>query len=251
MHPYIPALINVCWQAADAIMSHYYEKFDYTNKEDGSPLTKADIASHQIIVQALQKLTPNLQIISEESNEQSTAQFFQEQFWLVDPLDGTKEFIKKNGEFTINIALIKNREPLLGIVCCPALDELFVGHVGKGCFKQKRSGPLVPLKINTQSDSECIVINSRSHANEKAMQDFLKDKNIKEVISAGSSLKFCRIAEGKAHLYPRFGRTMEWDTAAGQAVLVASGGVVKEFNDKPLYYGKKGLENPHFLAAQA
>jgi 3'(2'), 5'-bisphosphate nucleotidase len=250
MHPYIPYLVDVCWQAADAIMTHYNDDFDYTQKEDGSPLTKADLASHEIIVKALLELTPSIQIISEESSEIINSQELQQQFWLVDPLDGTKEFIKRNGEFTIDIALIKNKVPLLGLVCCPALDELFVGHVGSGCYMQKRNGKPVSLKTKPERPKEYTVIGSRSHSNEEAMNNFLMNKNIKEVISAGSSLKFCRIAEGKAHLYPRFGRTMEWDTAAGHAVLAAAGGWVRELNsNQPLQYGKPGLENPHFLAS--
>ncbi|KGP64006.1 hypothetical protein EP47_03530 [Legionella norrlandica] len=287
MQDIISKLVEVCWQAADAIMACYDDDFNYTPKKDGSPLTKADLASHHIIVKALSALTPNIKIISEESSQlirtkviinppistsliagstnlrislegegvlsdlkpEQLHDELDNEFWLVDPLDGTKEFIKKNGEFTINIALVREQNPILGLVCCPAFNEIYIGHVGHVCYKQKRHSEQITLKLEPHQPEEYIVIGSRSHGNQKEMGDFLKDKKVKEFLTVGSSLKFCRIAEGKAHLYPRFGRTMEWDTAAGHAVLMSAGGEVKELDGKPLYYGKARLENPHFLAS--
>nr|WP_282595728.1 3'(2'),5'-bisphosphate nucleotidase CysQ [Legionella pneumophila] len=241
-------MTEVCWQAADAIMECYYEDFDYAKKKDGSPLTKADLASHHIIATALAVLTPNIQVISEESGELIDADELDHEFWLVDPLDGTKEFIKRSDEFTVNIALVRNKEPILGLVCCPALDEIYVGQAGYGSYKKKRYGKQIELKIEPHQPEEYVIISSRSHGNQEAMDEFLKGVKVKEFLSAGSSLKFCRVAEGKAHLYPRLGRTMEWDTAAGHAILSSAGGEVRKLDNQMLYYGKSGLENPHFLA---
>jgi 3'(2'), 5'-bisphosphate nucleotidase len=244
----IPCLTQLCWEASDAIMAYYKKPIDYHMKEDGSPLSKADIASHTTITNKLKQLTPHIPIISEESCEKFDTKKSAKQFWLVDPLDGTKEFINKNGEFTVNIALIENKFPALGLVCCPALDKLYVGVTDGPCYKINRQGKKTDVSIDTPIDEALIVITSRSHNDDDAMMRFLKDKKVKAFMSAGSSLKFCLLAEGKAHLYPRLGRTMEWDTAAGHAVLLAAGGKVESLDKTPLVYAKTNLENPHFVA---
>lgn len=243
----IPELTALCWQASDAIMSFYDEDYDYDQKSDGSPLTRADIAAHNIIIDKLKELTPEIPIISEESEHKIDATSL-EAFWLVDPLDGTKEFINKNGEFTVNIALIKNKQPILGFVCCPALNTLYVGKVHSGAYKQQRGKEQENIRVSNPGHDGLVVVGSRSHNDPKAMAQFLKGERIKSFIATGSSLKFCRVAEGGAHLYPRLGRTMEWDTAAGHAVLLAAGGIVNRVDGDALTYGKRGLDNPHFIA---
>lgn len=247
MNQYIEPLSDLCWQAADAIMAHYKTDAEIVDKSDGSPLTKADLASHQIICQGLSKLTPDIPIISEESASPTQSQNHSI-FWLVDPLDGTKEFINQNGEFTVNIALIKDGNPVMGFVCCPALSTLYYGIVGEGAFKSQRDQPSQPIQICAGSNDGLIIVGSRSHGNDEAMEQFLEGKKVKSLVSAGSSLKFCLVAEGKAHVYPRLGRTMEWDTAAGHAVLMAAGGQVSNMDSSPLVYGKPGLDNQHFVA---
>jgi 3'(2'), 5'-bisphosphate nucleotidase len=249
MQELIDKLSSVCWQAADAIMNYYTQDIPADIKSDGSPLTKADIAAHEIITRALDQLTPKIDIVSEEAIQETDASTLGKQFWLVDPLDGTKEFISKNGEFTINIALIEDNKPILGFVCCPAFETLYVGQVGSGSYKISRDGVRTNLKVSAVDNEGLIVVGSRSHGNKKVMDEFLAEKKVKNFIATGSSLKFCKIAEGDAHYYPRLGRTMEWDTAAGHAVLLAAGGEVNTVNDEPLSYGKPGLDNPHFVAS--
>lgn len=240
--------IKTAWLAGDVIMGFYKGEISSEHKGDGSPITKADLAAHHIIVNALSKLTPEILIISEESETKAspTGEFF----WLVDPLDGTKEFINKNGEFTVNIALIQNGTPILGVVYAPALEQMYVGNVySSKAYKYFRDSRNQNIKISNGSVAGNIVVGSRSHNDEEKMSAFLKDEKIKSFVGCGSSLKFCLIAEGKAQLYPRLGRTMEWDTAAGHAVLLAAGGSVKTLEGVPLVYGKDGLDNPHFVAS--
>lgn len=247
MNSLIPELTELCWQASDAIMNFYDQVYDYNQKSDGSPLTQADITAHNIIVKRLKELTPETPIISEESENKIDATNIAT-FWLVDPLDGTKEFINKNGEFTVNIALIKNGSPTLGLVCCPALSTLYVGDVHSGAYKQKRGEDKKTIQVSQSNNEGLIVVGSRSHNDPQAMEQFLNGETIKSFIPTGSSLKFCSVAEGEAHLYPRLGRTMEWDTAAGHAILLAAGGVVNGVDGETLTYGKPGLDNPHFVA---
>ncbi|WP_133128110.1 3'(2'),5'-bisphosphate nucleotidase CysQ [Legionella nagasakiensis] len=242
-------LIDIAWEASDAVLDIYQNNIDYSIKSDGSPLTQADLASHEIIVTKLHALTPEMPIISEESaNLESIEGQNPHQFWLVDPLDGTKEFINRNGEFTINIALIEATQPVMGVVCAPALHTLYAGLKGKGAFKMDSAGHKKPITVLKTTKEGLYVVGSRSHGAPAAMDAYLANKKIARFIATGSSLKFCKIAEGTAHLYPRLGRTMEWDTAAGHAVLAAAGGSVEQLDGTPLYYGKKGFENPHFVA---
>lgn len=245
-------IITIAQTAGDAILKFYrQEVLISTDKTDGTPLTEADLASHSIIVTKLQALTPETPIISEE-NKANISLDGVDLFWLVDPLDGTKEFINKNGDFTVNIALIENGCPILGVVYAPALNALYVGDVkAKNAFLitiNDGTNTTMPLKTTLADEKGMIVVGSRSHNDPALMDEFLKEQSIQAFVSRGSSLKFCLIAEGKAHLYPRLGRTMEWDTAAGQAVLEAAGGKVTTLEGLPLLYGKVGLDNPHFVA---
>lgn len=241
---------TIAWQAGQKILEIYNESvnsFPVKFKEDTSPVTKADMVSHELILEKLTRLTPAISIISEEG-EILERNF--DEFWLVDPLDGTKEFIQRNDEFTVNIAYIKNGEPVLGVVCAPALNLIYGGIVGSGAFKGQSDKERMPIQVqfNKNDKEEVIIVGSRRHGDPAYMEKFLSKFENPQLIAVGSSLKFCKVAEGTAHTYPRFGRTMEWDTAAGQAVLMAAGGSVSNLNRETLLYGKHGFENPHFIA---
>lgn len=242
-------LIDIVWEASDVVLRLYQNHFDYSVKSDGSPLTQADLASHEIIVQKLQGLTPDIPIISEENADFEHMEWKNpRQFWLVDPLDGTKEFIHRNGEFTINVALIDEHQPVLGVVAAPALKTLYAGFKKGGAIKLDRAGNKKNIHVISPTNQGLYVVGSRSHGDQAAMEAYLVNKKVTQFIAIGSSLKFCKIAEGAAHLYPRLGRTMEWDTAAGHAILAAAGGRVERLDGRPLSYGKQGFENPHFVA---
>lgn len=261
----IEEVIDVAHEAGQAVMDVYEstETVDIDRKADDSPVTEADMASHQRILEGLTRLPVDIPILSEESNDEfsPSTRTSWNRFWLVDPLDGTKEFIKKNGEFTVNIALVEEGAPIIGVVHVPEPDRTFValptedpyvlGDGARHVLEAEPPGPEEPVKI----------VVSRSHLNEateayaRRIEQAGRDV---ELVRAGSSLKFCRIAEGRAHLYPRLAPTMEWDTAAAHAVLEAAGGLVVETDeegqalpDHPLAYNKDSLENPHFVAAAA
>jgi 3'(2'), 5'-bisphosphate nucleotidase len=241
-------ILNAIAEAAGrAIMEIYNSNFATRTKQDLTPVTEADVAAEQEILPALASHWPNIPVISEEQAAAGLAPDVAETFFLVDPLDGTKEFISRNGEFTVNIALIHNGQPKFGVVYAPALGEYFYGEVGLGAATRMNDGPWQEILVRAPSDDGLCVVASRSHRDE-ATEQYLKKLNVKDFTAAGSSLKFCRVAQGKADLYPRFGRTMEWDTAAGHAVLVAAGGSVTSLEGTPLAYGKPGLENPAFFA---
>ncbi len=241
-------IITIAKQAGDAIMTVYNsDDFNVELKDDDSPLTKADIAANDIIVAALTKLTPEIPILSEESAKApyETRKHWTK-FWLVDPLDGTKEFVKRNGEFTVNIALIENGNPILGVVYAPVLDTTYSAANGVGAFKQEASKPAQEIKTADYRDQKLKVVASRSHAGPD-LQVFLDKLGDYDVISMGSSLKLCLVAEGAAHLYPRLGPTMEWDTAASHAVVNLAGGEVLNLDKEPLQYNKENLLNPYFM----
>lgn len=240
-------ILEIANQAAEKIMEIYAAPVKVTYKEDLSPVTLADKASHDFISSELEALTPNIPIISEEGeikNHKDAGEF-----WLVDPLDGTKEFIQKNDEFTVNIALISNHIPVLGIVCAPALKVSYAGLVGDGAFKMIFGHETLQIHCSTPIKEKGVVVCSRNHEDVTHIERVFPGY---QFLPMGSSLKFCKLAEGFAHIYPRFGRTMEWDTAAGQAVLMAAGGFVFLVDNKDtLRYGKKGFENPHFIATSS
>ena len=231
-------------------MEIYATDFAVHDKDDKSPVTEADERVEAVILQRLAALTPDIPIISEEAAAAGHIPDVDSRFWLVDPLDGTKEFIKRNGEFTINIALIEQGRPVLGVVYAPALDRLFRGAAGLGAYLEQ-GGVCRPITCRAVPAAGLTVVGSRSHGDAEAMNSFLAGRTVVEQKSAGSSLKFCLVAAGEADLYPRLGRTMEWDTAAGHAVLLAAGGSVNTLDGSALQYGKPGLDNPHFVAAGA
>lgn len=245
-------------EAAGKEIMHIYATDDFAvvDKSDNSPLTKADKASNAVIVAALKEQFPHIPIISEENKLLS----YDERkdwslVWLVDPLDGTKEFIKKNGEFTVNIALIANGKPVLGVVGIPARNHMYYAVEGKGAFKTDENGNTTQLHIAEPRKDTIALIGSRSHPSPE-FDAYLKDMESKyatvDFVPAGSSLKFCLVAEGKADVYPRLGPTMEWDTAAGHAVVLEAGARVKVYgSDKDLDYNKENLLNPFFIVEKA
>lgn len=217
-------------------------------KEDGSLLTDADLASHRAIVEGLSRLTPDIPVLSEEAAEIPYAERRGwTRFWLVDPLDGTREFIKRNGEFTVNIALIEDGAPVMGVVHAPVLDICYFAARGVGAFVQRGDEAERPIKAKCIADGESIkAVASRSHSDERTAA-LLARLGPHDCVSMGSSLKLCLVAEGVAHLYPRLGPTMEWDTAAAHAVVMAAGGTVCDSTGTELRYNKPDLHNPEFF----
>jgi 3'(2'), 5'-bisphosphate nucleotidase len=238
-------------EAGQAAMAVYATDFAVHAKDDASPVTEADRQAEAVILRHLAELTPQIPVVSEEQAVPGVAPAHGARFWLVDPLDGTKEFIKRNGEFTINIALVDGGRPRLGVVFAPALGRLFAGAAGRGAWLEDHSGSR-PIRCRRMPADDVTVVSSRSHADawalERWLAGWLHGRRVAGHTTAGSSLKFCLVAAGEADVYPRFGRTMEWDTAAGHAVLAAAGGTVSTLDGVELAYGKPGLENPDFVA---
>jgi len=245
-------VVPLASQAGTAIMAVYEQGVQITRKDDDSPLTQADLAAHDIITQGLEKLTPDYPVISEESALipfEVRQQW--ETYWLVDPLDGTREFIKRNGEFTVNIALIEKHVPVLGVVYAPALKLLFYAAKGTGAYRQLGSKPSQRIHAREFDASQITVAGSRSHAGERLLS-FLSNMGPHMLISMGSSLKICLVAEGRADVYPRLGLTSEWDTAAAQCILEEAGGRLVGTDNKPFRYNtKESLLNPEFFAVGA
>lgn len=240
-------LIPVVRDAGRVILDVYATDFEVRGKDDSSPVTEADERAEAVIVKALAKLAPEVPVVAEEAVAAGTIPAVDELFWLVDPLDGTKEFISRNGEFTVNVALVENGTPTIGVVLAPALDRLFAGAEGCGAFVED-GGVRRTIKVRKPPATGLTVVASRSHGDPAALADFLQGRPIAELKNAGSSLKLCLVAAGEADMYPRLGRTMEWDIAAGHAVLIAAGGSVRTVEGRPLSYGKPGFDNPHFVA---
>lgn len=222
------------------------------DKQDGSPLTAADLVSHHTIVESLKELTPAWPILSEESApENYEVRRHWKRFWLVDPLDGTKEFLKRNGEFTVNIALIEDGKPVMGVVHAPVLGLSYFAERGGGAFKQCGDEAPMPIRVALHGAHEKIrMVGSRSHRDVR-QDDLAAYLGGGEFVSMGSSLKFCLVAEGTAHLYPRLGPTMEWDTAAAHSVVREAGGIVCDSSGKELCYNKPDLHNPPFAVLAA
>lgn len=252
LEKYAKAINELSRKAGDAVMEIYEKDFAIYDKSDSSPLTEADLAAHTILVEGLNALTPDIPVLSEESNSnEQIDRFSWETYWLIDPLDGTKEFIKKNGEFTINVALIVSGQPVFGVVYAPAIDVLYWGAEGEGAFKQEGEAEPAPITVNTAPsvNTGWKVVGSRSHQSDE-FKTFMEKLPEADIIAMGSSLKLCLVAEGKADLYPRLGLTSEWDTAAAHAVVLAAGGQVLSAEDmNPLIYNtrKDTLLNPHFI----
>ena len=240
-------LLPIARAAGKTILQVYATDFDVRGKADDSPVTEADRRAEALILPALTELTPDVPIVSEEAAAAGDIPRVADRFWLVDPLDGTKEFIKRNGEFTVNIALIERGRPVLGVVLAPALDRLYAGAAGRGAFLEDGTHRR-QIACRRVPAAGLTVVASRSHGDTQALDRFLAGRAVASQTNAGSSLKFCLVAAGDADLYPRFGRTMEWDTAAGHAVLAAAGGRVTTVDGAELRYGKPGFENPHFIA---
>jgi len=244
----------IAQSAATVIMSHYVTEIVVDHKDDNSPVTIADKQGEEIILAGLKKLAPHIPIVSEEAASEGHIPEFGDCFFLVDPLDGTREFINKNGEFTVNIALIENGVPTAGVVYAPAIGRMFYAQGPDQAFEQslpngENGATPAAITVRTPDEDGLVVVASRSHRDERT-DEYLNHYKIKEFVAAGSSLKFCLVAAGEADLYPRHGRTMEWDTAAGHAVLAAAGGSVTQLDGTPFLYGKteRGLDNPFFVA---
>jgi 3'(2'), 5'-bisphosphate nucleotidase len=241
-------LVDISRRAGLTTLEWYDGDMGITQKSDESPLTKADLASHQLIHDELTRSWPDIPVLSEESAEipWETRRAWQ-QYWLVDPLDGTKEFINRNGEFTVNIALIQNHQPVMGIVHVPVTDTSYFGALDTGAWCQHGSANAAAIRVRRPAADPAVIVGSRSHANPELTSQLSK-LGAHELISMGSSLKFCRVAEGLADFYPRVGPTSEWDTAAAQAVVEAAGGQVVKIDGSPLAYNRKEIYlNPHFF----
>ncbi|WP_219592952.1 3'(2'),5'-bisphosphate nucleotidase CysQ [Aeromonas salmonicida] len=251
--PAISELEPIARTAGDTIMAIYSQPFTVEYKGDESPLTAADKGAHEVIVQALAGLTPDIPVLSEESGpEVMGLRHGWSRYWLVDPLDGTKEFVSRNGEFTVNIALIEDGKPLWGLVYAPVLDRLWYGGKGMGAWRVADGKREAIQTLPHQEGSPWRVVGSRNHLSRETL-DYLApfgdiERGDIELVSMGSSLKFCIIAEGGAELYPRLAPTCEWDTAAAQAVLEGAGGSVTRLDGSPLAYNKPDILNPWFVA---
>ena len=236
-------ICNVVWSAGERIKSIYSKKFKIFKKKDFTPVTTADLESERIIIEGLEKIFNKPKIFTEETNFKNQKSI--KNFWLVDPLDGTKEFIKKNGEFTVNVAFIKNKKPFFGIIYAPILKKTYVGIKNKTykVINKKSFREITPKKKINKT-----IIISRSHSSKKDSHKLKKKYNANKVLFLGSSLKFCYIAEGIAQVYPRIGTTYEWDTAAGHAIINGVGGKVETKKGTELKYGKKDFKNTDFIA---
>lgn len=241
---------DIAVAAGQEILTIYQRDFHVDMKDDNSPVTEADVAANDIIIASLRTITPDIPILSEEgSSIPWDERKHWQTFWLVDPLDGTKEFIKRNGEFTVNIALIHNQQPILGVVYAPVLDKLYYTNT-QGAFLL-HAGETVQLSASSIPDDEAVkVVGSRSHASPE-MSLYLARFKTTDIIPVGSSLKFCLIAEGSAHCYPRLGPTCWWDTGAGHAVACAAGAKVQQLDGSPLLYNhQESVLNPFFVVAK-
>ncbi len=250
----VDQVIEIARQAGESILSVYHsDTIDIWQKADHSPLTEADLLAHRTIVNGLNQLTPEIPIISEESvNEAYPTRAEWSCFWLVDPLDGTKEFLKRNDQFTVNIALVVDHQPVFGVIYSPVEDKLYYATKGEGAYRQIDSQPVERLITQERSISEPLrVVVSKSHSStqtEDFVHQFTSSDRPIEHVAIGSSLKFCLIAEGSADIYPRLVPTMEWDTAAGQIIVNEAGKeVIVIETGEPLQYNKESLRNPSFI----
>ena len=245
----LPPVVALAREAGEAILKVYREMNpEVVYKRDNSPLTRADMASHHLILAGLTRLTPEWPVLSEESAEIPFAERGAwEYFWMVDPLDGTKEFLSRNGEFTVNIALMKQNAPILGVVYAPVMEKMYFAAKGHGAWRSDGDSPARVRVANGTSQTLRVMV-SRSHkSNEEDFGEFTAGAKSTELIPMGSSLKFCFVAEGAADLYPRSGPTMEWDTAAAQCIVEEAGGSVAALDGSPLLYNKASLLNPGFV----
>lgn len=243
-------VIQIAYQAGKVIMGVYDAGFSVEKKSDHTPVTEADIAANKAIVSSLKELTPHLPILTEEEKPTPYSQRKKwPRYWLIDPLDGTREFIKRNGEFTVNIALIDGDESVMGVVYAPVIGVLYYAAKGQGAFKQASTNEPKAIHVREKCSGKTIVACGRSHPTEE-MESFIKNLGKHEIIRVGSALKSCLVAEGKADLYARLGPTSEWDTAAAQCVVEEAGGAITNTEMQRLRYNTKDdLLNPHFFVA--
>ena len=244
----IASIAELARRAGEKILEVYGHPLEVTRKTDTSPLTIADLRAHKVIVDGLASITPHVPVLSEEASDiPYEVRKTWSRYWLVDPLDGTKEFLSRNGEFTVNIALIDQHVPILGVVYVPVRHTVYMGSRSGGAFRQVAEQSATPIRVRAEAPSTLRVVGSRSHRSAEE-ERYLSRLEPYELVGVGSSLKFCLIAEGSADFYPRFGPTSEWDTAAAQAVVNAAGGAVIEIDGTPLRYNtRESLLNPHFL----
>lgn len=237
-------------RAAATILAVRARGFDVLSKHDATPVTEADHAAETLIVEGLRRAAPGIPVIAEEEIAAGHVIDPGHEFWLVDPLDGTREFAQLRDEFTVNVGLVRHGRSVLGAVAVPAYGELFTGIVGRGAWKRATAGEIA-IRVRTPPAEGLHVLASRHHASDARLAEFLEGHRVASLANMGSAIKFCRLAEGAADFYPRMGRTMEWDTAAPQAVLEAAGGTVRRMDGGPLGYGKPGWENPPFICTGA
>lgn len=252
--PMLRALAAIAYDAGKIVLEHYTTEITATRKADQSPVTAADVASEKFILKRLMHLAPGIPVVAEEEMAAGHTPKIGHRFFLVDPLDGTKEFVSRNGEFTVNIAEIVEGKPVRGVVYAPAIGRMFFGEAISGAFEAYAPPGGAPdfaeakvIQARAPGKDGLIVAISRSH-NDKKTEEYLAAYKVKSFLVAGSALKFCLVAAGEADLYPRHGRTMEWDTAAGHAILAAAGGSMTTPEGRPFHYGKPGFANPHFVA---
>ena len=249
LKPLLAVAIDAAIEAGREILEVYAGEIAVDQKRDLSPVTLADGKAEAVILRRLAAATPDIPIISEEQAEaQGLPAAAAERFWLVDPLDGTKEFIKRNGEFTVNIALIERGRPILGVVGIPVQGLIYAAAGPGTAHRRQGNGKIEPIEARPCPSDGATVTSSRSHATNDELDRLLASRKVADRKTAGSALKFCQVAEGVADLYPRLGPTMEWDTAAGHAVLEAAGGRMTKLDGTPFLYGKPGFLNPGFLA---
>jgi 3'(2'), 5'-bisphosphate nucleotidase len=250
------ALTQTAWDAGKILMRHYAAGVEVRQKDDHSPVTAADEDAEAFILASLKTIAPDIAVIAEEEEAAGRSQTIGARFFLVDPLDGTKEFINRNGEFTVNIAEIENGVPVRGVVYAPAKARMFAGESPVGAWEMGIDvnttpdwAKAKPIRTRTPDADGMVAVASRSHRDSKT-DEYLAHYHVKAFVTAGSSLKFCLVAAGEADIYPRHGRTMEWDTGAGHAVLAAAGGTVTRLDGSPFRYGKTGenYANPFFVA---
>jgi len=253
--PFLCSLAEIAWHAGEIILSHYAAGVEARHKDDQSPVTAADEEAEEFILVRLHRVAPGVPVIAEEEVSSGKVREIGARFFLVDPLDGTKEFLSRNGEFTVNIAEIENGAPIRGVVYAPAKKRLFLGETG-AAFEIETPHGVLPdfanarrISVRPAPKDGLVAVASRSHRDSKT-DEYLAAYPVKDFLSAGSSLKFCLVATGEADIYPRHGRTMEWDTAAGHAVLAAAGGRVTTIDRRPFIYGKveEKFANPFFVA---
>ncbi len=248
MNPLLEIALRAALAGGEAVMRVYADPFEVTQKTDKTPLTEADLASERVIVEMLTAAFPDIPIVSEETVPDAGFSSPASRFWCVDPLDGTREFVARNGEFAVLIGLIEEGRPVLGVVHGPAIGVTYAAYGPGTAIRRQGTGAFEPIRARTPRPDGVVVVHSRSHENSRRLAEYFQDRAVIERRQCGSALKFGVLAAGDADLYPRFGTTMEWDTAAGQAVLEAAGGHVLGLTGDPLGYGKPGLKNDGFIA---